>query len=92
MWKKDKIDKSMYTRLLDEKDKEKGKEKEKYRQADKIDRSMYARLKEDKDQRVNFTSYSNPMYSGTSSDSNRNDSQSKYTMKTYVPNEKQNKM
>ena len=51
---------------------------------------MYTRLKEDKDQRVNFSSFSNPMYSGASSspstkNDDTNDSKSKCTIKTYVP-------
>lgn len=63
--------------------------REKMSKKEKIDRSLYTRLKEDKDQKVNFTSYSNPMYSERSN-SNKNDSQSKFTIKTYVSEKKKN--
>lgn len=66
MSKKEKIDKSLYTRLKEEK-----YPSEKMSKKDKIDRSLYTRLKEEKDQRDNHTSFSNQMYSKTMTNNNK---------------------
>lgn len=89
MFKKDKVDRSLYTRLIDEKEKNQKTVRSSHPKDEKVDRSLYTRLKEDKDQRVDFTSYSNPMYTD-SSNSSKSVSQQKFSIKTFVPPKSKN--